>query len=710
MQGLPTSRWASPRVFPPFRFVGTIPKPLMARRESRSTRCPLPLRFLLRLYEALASLRLAVVVIFASALVLGWATYVESKFGTEAVHAAVYGSWWFAALVGLLGVNVLCAALIRFPWKRRQTGFLVTHAGILLLLVGCLVSSIGGLEALLWVFEEGSEHLAFQDTQHFELKILPQSPGHTPRDTSEGNAGAAAGTGDTIEIPFVPGPFNWADYRELAWFPWHLCRRDRGVLYDRDGVKLEVVDYYSDSELEPGAPLELRVKGPSDDWRSIRIEAGDAGRPSPHGTTGTRSRQALPGGQWVVFWVAESPAETAAFRNSRPGGPLGALGQVVLYAAGESHRFSVEDLKQQKRVPLGATGMEVEFVKFDPTFRSVVLEIHHPDGTQHRMTLYADIPDPQLARHDREYGVFGSYWFDLANAPPSGQGAAVDLDKLRRPRIDIVQGTDGELYYRAWSSPELETIDRLPADGTRVVAFEKSDSPVTFYVEGFTPHDRPGWNLSPAPFDKEKEAQQKVRQARVRLTVDGNSEEFWLEGMRADPVDSDPKTGQRRVVAGKGRRVAITLPWDRLDLGFALYLHKFERKLDPGTSMPSYYASLVDMLAPGDKGDSEPLRKNVLITLNEPGDFSDPSSGRSYRVYQSSFDGPFRPGHPFFDDRVGGTGSREELYISVLSVNYDPGRGLKYSGCLLICAGVATMFYMRAYFFKRRPSRAEEGS
>jgi hypothetical protein len=35
---------------------------------------------------------------------------------------------------------------------------------------------------------------------------------------------------------------------------------------------------------------------------------------------------------------------------------------------------------------------------------------------------------------------------------------------------------------------------------------------------------------------------------------------------------------------------------------------------------------------------------------------------------------------------------------------------LKYSGCLLICAGVATMFYMRAYFFKRRPSRAEEGS
>ena len=28
------------------------------------------------------------------------------------------------------GTNILCAALIRFPWKKRQTGFVITHAGL----------------------------------------------------------------------------------------------------------------------------------------------------------------------------------------------------------------------------------------------------------------------------------------------------------------------------------------------------------------------------------------------------------------------------------------------------------------------------------------------------------------------------------------------------------------------------------------------------
>jgi hypothetical protein len=38
--------------------------------------------------------------------------------------------------------------------------------------------------------------------------------------------------------------------------------------------------------------------------------------------------------------------------------------------------------------------------------------------------------------------------------------------------------------------------------------------------------------------------------------------------------------------------------------------------------------------------------------------------------------------------------------MSVLTVNYNPGRGFQYTGCLLIVAGIAIMFFMRAYFFK----------
>ena len=47
----------------------------------------------------------------------------------------------------------------------------------------------------------------------------------------------------------------------------------------------------------------------------------------------------------------------------------------------------------------------------------------------------------------------------------------------------------------------------------------------------------------------------------------------------------------------------------------------------------------------------------------------------------------------------------DRLEASVLTVNYDPGRGVKYLGSSLIVIGIFTMFYMRAYFFgpRRQP-------
>ena len=41
------------------------------------------------------------------------------------------------------------------------------------------------------------------------------------------------------------------------------------------------------------------------------------------------------------------------------------------------------------------------------------------------------------------------------------------------------------------------------------------------------------------------------------------------------------------------------------------------------------------------------------------------------------------------------------MKTSTFSIGRDPGSMLKYGGSLLICLGIAIMFYMRAYFFKR---------
>ena len=87
-------------------------------------------------YRFLASLKLAVFSLSSLAASLAFATWFQSSYGTTAAQDYVYKSTWFAVLLAFLAINILCAALIRFPWKKRQTGFVITHAGLLVLILG----------------------------------------------------------------------------------------------------------------------------------------------------------------------------------------------------------------------------------------------------------------------------------------------------------------------------------------------------------------------------------------------------------------------------------------------------------------------------------------------------------------------------------------------------------------------------------------------
>jgi cytochrome c biogenesis protein ResB len=206
-------------------------------------------------------------------------------------------------------------------------------------------------------------------------------------------------------------------------------------------------------------------------------------------------------------------------------------------------------------------------------------------------------------------------------------------------------------------------------------------------------------------FLAQKPLSAKQARVRVRLTVEGRAEEFWLARLMGDPGDTLPAEEQR-VVEHNGRRVSVALVPDEVDLGFRVRLERFNRKLDPGTGQASHYSSTIDIL---DRHTDKVLRRDVLITLNEPVNFSDPVTGRSFRLYQASFSGPFRPGDAAFES-VAGTTPREQIFASVLSANYDPGRGMKYAGSLLIVVGVFLVFYLKTYFFVKRPDAGAHGA
>jgi hypothetical protein len=416
---------------------------------------------------------------------------------------------------------------------------------------------------------------------------------------------------------------------------------------------------------------------------------------------GSGDRQTLSGGQEVVFWMTGDQGETAAFGNAQPDGEFGPQGQVVLVAGGKKFALAVDKFGKQGALALGNTGFAVELVEFLHDALALKLLIHYGKDRPQPMVLFARSPDQN--HHDYRDQVYGTFWYAPHKA---GKAASRNQESdpsddagVAGPRIDILQGTDQKLRCRAWRAGKLAATVSLPKEGSAITFFDNTPDRVTLRIEQFTPSARPDTQIVPLPFAREKASAAKDRQARLRLTVDGHSAEFWLAGIQIDPDDEPLPQQQRRTVHGNGRDVSIVLPWDEIDVGFRVFLHQFQRKLDPGTNEASYYASTVDFC---DRYHEEQrLEKNVLITLNEPVNFTDPLTQRSLRVYQASFSGPFQPGDREFEQVVRGADMRKSLFQSILTVNYDPGRGLKYAGSLLIVSGIIIIFYMKAYFFRR---------
>jgi hypothetical protein len=148
-------------------------------------------------YRFLASLKLAVISLSSLAGVLAYATFFEKWYGTAAVQDWIYRSPLFSLLLAFLGINILCAALIRFPWTKRQTGFVITHAGLIVVLIGSWISMRVTDDGQVGMVEgEQSSQLVRIDDAAIRVQPIDREKG-VP--TTE------------YQLPFYPGTFTWND-------------------------------------------------------------------------------------------------------------------------------------------------------------------------------------------------------------------------------------------------------------------------------------------------------------------------------------------------------------------------------------------------------------------------------------------------------------------------------------------------------------------
>jgi hypothetical protein len=100
-------------------------------------------------FKFLASLRLAVFVILGIAAVAAVGTFTEARYDAEVAQKLVYQSVWMYLVMGLLCVNLTSVMIDRWPWKQHHAGFVLAHVGIMLLLLGALITQKLGVDGTL---------------------------------------------------------------------------------------------------------------------------------------------------------------------------------------------------------------------------------------------------------------------------------------------------------------------------------------------------------------------------------------------------------------------------------------------------------------------------------------------------------------------------------------------------------------------------------
>src|SRR5919201_453224 len=105
------------------------------------------------IFEFFASLKLAVVLLAVIIVAAIAGTLYESSFDAKVARAYVYGAPWFNVWLTLLAANLTVSALSRWPWRKHHVAFLVTHLGIITLLIGSLIGRIWGVEGTITLFK-----------------------------------------------------------------------------------------------------------------------------------------------------------------------------------------------------------------------------------------------------------------------------------------------------------------------------------------------------------------------------------------------------------------------------------------------------------------------------------------------------------------------------------------------------------------------------
>ena len=665
-----------------------------------------------RFFHALASLKLAIVLLSLFTLCLILATLLESRDSAAIAAALVYHTWWFSLLLCLLAVNVLFAAVKKFPWKKHQTGFLITHAGLLVLLLGGLLTTLGGLDGKMLLIDtenteiqnffslpNQSDRIQLPGQHQIEVYRLPRSAAHDPATLEVLQALdhgqelspklLARWPGKHWALSFLPGPFTWhADEHSQPDLPLHLralcwlaSPRPRFTRTLDEQTALTVKNFYPYTEYWPysktadeqGFPV-LRLR--------LTAAGGMGMRPMDKWVSALPQFELEPSPISIRLMVLREPALLPEFLAPPAPEQMGKLGQLVLLVGPEKKPCRIllnpDRIDQPLDLPgtdlrltLKACGDLIDFVgnadgdgpqpaSCNPAVRFV---LSGPGGVGTYLAC-STLPDMPALREGSSPAPV-AVWYHH----PDFRGGNRQL----MGSLEFLQAPDGKVHYRVYGKTGLLQKGRElnTADLAELHALPWKPMDLHFQVAAYLPRAVQEPCVVPRDLRPGAEPAEKLEPAiRGTLSVAGKTEEFWARLSRTDT----------RLAIGN-ELFFIRYRMDSQPVDFTLTLKRAQQLTDPGSDRPASFRSDVVL-----------EHKDYAISMNHTLDH-----GR-YKVYQTEY----RPlTHPDTLQLVLDPQGKL-VSLSGLTVADDPGLYCKYAGSCLLVLGISTMFFMKAYFFKRR--------
>jgi len=620
------------------------------------------------IFEFFSSLKLAVVllaVLIAGAIV---GTLYESSFDAKVARTYVYGAPWFNAWLVLLGANLTASAFSRWPWKKYHSAFLITHLGIITLLIGSLVGRIFGVEGTITLFKgEAPTNRLLVDQHQLRvhdldgiIKGYPAEFLHHPPDPEHPRNLGQLASGARLQIvdyaPAIEGKLN----------PRPL--KDGGALAVHFKIETAMMNQHLENWLLADDPQHGSF---SMGLANIELKRGAAptlGRgDSPNRPPSTSKNEEIDLEE-SIFAFSKAPDEQIGHVNK--GGSAGAKvrleppengnkGRVLISLSGKETSLDVaENVGRETKIE--KTPFTLKIDNYWADFR---IENGKPNSISDQPNNPAVLITirgkgiPQAASETKN--PHGTGEMPTTGGPPTMPSAG----EAAPNHLTLFVANDGALSYELLSRKNGKSSGKIDLDKPLITGWADWQ----LVVDKTLPHAEQWMDFRPAKSETATSASGAAELpdgVRVRVEQNGETLEQWVPAGWQVTVPTSPN------------ETMIAYGWKTLPLPIGLELLDFEVKRNEGSDSPAGFKSTLRVT------NSEGQSAAGSCWMNHP--FSYPSgwlrtwTGLTYKISQASW-------------------NPENLQQSSVQILRDPGWLLKWIGSLLVVVGVFMMFYLQPY-------------